>query len=406
MRKFLKVVAIVAIVLVLATWCVFQLPQFGGTFEGARLARMQRSPEFIDGRFQNVPPQQTDNSLRKMVRLYTQGQIREPQFVVPVLDVSLNRKPSRELQAFWLGHASVLVELDGVRILTDPVLSDYASPVPPFGPKRLHRAPIAIPNLKNVDAVVISHDHYDHLDMETTRQLARNGTHFFVPLGVGAHLERWNVPAAQIHEMDWWESMPFEGLTIHCTPTRHYSGRKRMDNSTLWSSWTIKGTRSVYFSGDTGYGPHFREIRQRLGSMDLTLLKVGAYGETWLDIHMDPESAVRAHRDLGGNTMLPVHWATFNLSYHSWEEPIVRTLAAAQRETVNVITPRPGEPFAFGRPFINTDWFRSVSSHAFVRDPRLVERNWCRKGATVVMAVTVGNALQSPLWNGYSLNNP
>ncbi|HEX2833396.1 MAG TPA: MBL fold metallo-hydrolase [Thermoanaerobaculia bacterium] len=368
MKKFLKIAVLVAVVLAVATWCVFQLPQFGGTFEGERLARMQRSPEFINGRFQNVPPQQTDNSLRKMYRLYTQGQIREPQFAVPVLDVSLERPPSRELQAVWLGHASVLVELDGVRILTDPVLSDYASPVPPLGPKRLHRPPIAIPDLKSVDAVVISHDHYDHLDLETTRQLARNGTHFFVPLGVGAHLERWHVPSAQIHEMDWWESTPFQGITIHCTPTRHYSGRKRMDNSTLWSSWFIKGTRSVYFSGDTGYAPHFREIRRRLGAVDLTLLKVGAYGETWLDIHMDPESAVRAHRDLGGHTMLPVHWATFNLSYHAWEEPIVRTLAAAQREHIDVITPRPGEPYAFGRPFRNTDWFRRLPSRASGRD--------------------------------------
>ncbi|MES2854557.1 MAG: MBL fold metallo-hydrolase, partial [Bdellovibrionota bacterium] len=145
----------------------------------------------------------------------------------------------------------------------------------------------------------MSHDHYDHLDMNTIRHLSLQGTHFYVGLGIGAHLERWQVPAFQIHEMDWWETLDLKGVKIHCTPARHYSGRKKMDNSTLWSSWFVKGAnRSFYFSGDTGYTPHFKEIGKRLGPVDLTLMKVGAYGETWLDIHMDPESAVQAHLDI------------------------------------------------------------------------------------------------------------
>jgi L-ascorbate metabolism protein UlaG (beta-lactamase superfamily) len=357
MKKVLKIAAVAAVVLVVVAWCVFQLPQFGGTFEGARLARMQASPQFIDGKFQNTPPQNTDESLLRLYRHYSQGQVREPKFEVPVLDVRLDAPPSRALKAIWLGHSSVLVELDGVRLMTDPVLSDVASPLP-VGPKRLHRAPVAIEDLKNVDAVVISHDHYDHLDMKTVQQLASGGTHFFVPLGIGAHLERWKVPAAQIHDMDWWERASFRGIEIHCTPARHYSGRKRMDNSTLWSSWTIKGSRAVHYSGDTGYGPHFSEIRKRLGAMDLSLIKVGAYGEPWLDIHMDPESAVRAHIDLGGHTLLPTHWATFNLSYHSWDEPILRTLAAAREKRIDVITPKIGEPFVFGTGNTTNAWFR------------------------------------------------
>ena len=353
MKKF----AIIVIVLIAVVFAVFQLPQFGGTFEGDRLRRMRASRQFIDGRFQNTPPQDTESSWIETWKLYRQGQIREPRFEVPVVDVTLNASPSRELKAIWLGHSSVLVELDGVRILTDPVLSDVASPVPPIGPKRMHRPPVALPDLRGIDGVVISHDHYDHLDMKTVQQLAPQGTHFFVPLGIGAHLERWNVPAAQIHEMDWWESAPLKGVTIHCTPARHYSGRKRMNNSTLWSSWTVRGTRSVYYSGDTGYSPHFAEIRRRLGSIDLNVIKVGSYGETWLDIHMDPESAVQAHLDLGGKTLLPVHWATFNLSYHAWEEPIERTLAAARAKGASVVTPKLGEPFAFGQPFPNVAWW-------------------------------------------------
>lgn len=365
-RRFKKAPTILAglvAVITVAVYFIFQLPEFGGQFRGERLVRMHRSPEFIDGRFQNTPPQHTDPSLLKTYRLYRQGQIRKPQFEIPVIKLapsSMEAPASKGLKAIWFGHSSVLVEIEGVRLMTDPVLSEVVSPVPfIFGPKRMHPPPIALQDLSHIDAVLISHDHYDHLDMKTVKHLASQGTQFFVGLGVGAHLERWGVPLAQIHEMDWWESLPFQGLSIHCTPARHYSGRKAMDNSTLWTSWVVKGSsHSVYFSGDTGYADHFREIRKRLGDMDLTLIKVGAYGEPWLDIHMDPESAVQAHLDLGGKILLPVHWATFDLSYHAWDEPILRTLSAAKAQGVNLITPRVGEAFEYGPPFQNIAWYK------------------------------------------------
>ena len=360
LKKVLVILAAVAAVIVVATWITFRMPAFGGKFEGQRLARMQASPQYREGRFENTPPQDTDSSPVRTYKLYSQGQVREPQFPIPVVALdaaALRTPPGPGLRAIWFGHASVLVEIDGVRVMTDPVLSDVVSPIP-IGPRRMHPSPLPLEQLSGIDAVVISHDHYDHLDMKTVQHLAPRGTHFFLPLGVGAHLERWGVPAAQIHEMDWWDSVPFRGLRIHCTPARHYSGRKRMDNSTLWSSWALRGPRhSFYFSGDTGYAPHFAEIRKRLGDTDLTAMKVGAYGETWADIHMNPEPAVQAHADLGGKTMLPVHWATFNLSYHAWEEPIVRTLRAARAKNVRVITPRIGETFVFGEPFENVAWY-------------------------------------------------
>lgn len=351
-----------AIVVAVAAFFIFRLPQFGGTFEGGRLSRMQASPEYHEGRFENDPPAVLDMALIENLRLYSQGQIREPQIVIPVIALDLGKfavPPVPGLRAVWFGHATVLVEIDGLRIMTDPVLSDRVSPFSFAGPKRFHQPPIALENLSNIDAVVITHDHYDHLDIKTIQQLAKGGTHFYVGLGIGAHLERWEIPATQIHEMDWWQSVEIKGVKINCTPARHYSGRKRMDNSTLWASWVIKGPQhSFYISGDTGYAEHFKAIHDRFGDIDLTAIKVGAYGTTWLDIHMDPEHSVQAHLDLGGKTMLPIHWATFNLSYHAWDEPILRTVDAAQKESVRVVTPRVGETFDFDKDFQSVAWYK------------------------------------------------
>ena len=362
--RFLRAVLLLAGVLVAVAWLALRLPGFGAAADGGRLERMRQSPAWVQGRFENTPPYIQDLALVENLRLYGQGQQREPQFTIPVLPLapqSLRNAPRPGLRTVWFGHASVLVEIDGVRIMTDPMLSERASPVQLVGPQRFHPPPIPLEQLAGIDAVVISHDHYDHLDMATVRQLAQGATHFYVGLGVGAHLERWGVPRAQIHEMAWWEHADVKGVRIHCTPARHYSGRTSMNNSTLWASWMLQGpTHSLYFSGDTGYGGHFSEVRQRLGAPDVSLMKVGAYGSTWLDIHMDPEAAVRAHGDLGAKTMLPVHWATFNLAYHAWEEPILRTRAAAAARGVDVITPRVGEVFEFGVPFRSQPWYQSA----------------------------------------------
>lgn len=363
--KKLKTIGLVllalALLLGLVTWLVFQLPVFGGVPEGARLERMRQSPQFRNGRFENTPPYVSSMSPTRELKAWMADEVREPTFQVPVLPIAANdlaAPAAPGLRAWWLGHASTLVEIDGVRILTDPVFSKRVSPFQFAGPARMHPAPLAMEQWKNIDAVVISHDHFDHLDMDTVRQLAAGGTHFYVGLGIGAHLERWGVPPAQVHDMDWWEKTEIKGVAIHCVPARHYSGRKSMDNSTLWSSWMMKGpSHSAYFSGDTGYAGHFKAIRERLGAPELAVIKVGAYGDTWLDIHMNPEAAMQAHKDLGAATLLPVHWATFNMAYHEWAEPIVRSVAAANTQGVQLITPRPGEKFEFGKPFANTAWY-------------------------------------------------
>jgi L-ascorbate metabolism protein UlaG (beta-lactamase superfamily) len=364
LKKLALAILVSAALLGFTAWQILRLPVFGGVAEGERLERMRKSQQYLSGRFENTPPYVSDLSVLGEFKAFMGEQVREPGFEVPVLKMSadnLSRLPAPGLRAWWLGHASVLVEIDGVRILTDPVLSQRASPFQFIGPARLHPAPLALPEWKNIDAVVISHDHFDHLDMFTVQQLAASsngGTHFYVGLGIGAHLQRWGVPAAQIHEMDWWEQLNIKGVVIHCAPARHYSGRKSMDNSTLWASWLLKGpNHSAYFSGDTGYAPHLKAIRDRLGAPELALIKVGAYGDTWLDIHMHPEAAVQAHKDLGATVLLPVHWATFNLAYHAWAEPAVRTLAAAKAQGVQVAMPRPGEKFEWGQPFENKAWY-------------------------------------------------
>ena len=363
--KRLKAIGVVLLALVallaLGAWPVFQLPSFGGVPEGERLALMRQSKQFINGRFENTPPYVSNMSMLGELKAYMGDQVREPAFEVPVLKISaddLVKAPEPGLRTWWLGHASVLIEIDGLRILTDPVLSKRVSPFQFIGPARLHPPPLPLDQWKNIDAVVITHDHFDHLDMDTIQQLAKGGTHFYVGLGLGAHLQRWAVPLAQIHEMDWWDQASIKGVVIHCAPARHYSGRKGMDNSTLWSSWMLQGpSHSAYYSGDTGYAGHFKQIRERLGAPELALIKVGAYGDTWLDIHMNPESAVQAHQDLGATTMLPVHWATFNLAYHAWSEPVVRTVAAATKQGAHLVTPRVGEKFEFGQPFENKAWY-------------------------------------------------
>lgn len=272
---------------------------------------------------------------------------REPLRPVPVVRRATNdyaRVPQSGLRATWIGWSSVLVEIDGARVLTDPVWSERCSPSTLVGPKRLHAPPIDLDALPPIDAVIISHDHYDHLDMPVVRALSARGTHFVVPLGIGAHLARWNVSPTQIHELDWSESWSLGNITFTSTRARHYSGRALHRNETLWTSWAVKGpSHRLFFSGDTGYSAGFAEIGRDHGPFDLTLIKIGASDPSWADIHMTPEEAIRTHKDVRGRVMIPVHWATFNLAFHAWADPVDRAVTSATQEGVRLYVPRPGE---------------------------------------------------------------
>ncbi len=369
-KKLWGLLLLVGGIVVVAAYMILSLPVFGGRISGERLNRVQANPQYKDGSFVNVETQASFN-LADISSFLTESffydEIRTPPSSIPVVSVSalsLKTSPTPILRAFWIGHAGVFIEIDSVRLLIDPVFSDYASPFD-FGPKRFHPPPIALQDLPKIDMVLISHDHYDHLDMKTIMYLAKRGTQFFVPLGIGAHLERWEVPKSQIRELAWWEDQMLNGLKIICTPTRHYSGRGLTDyKQTLWSSWSVIGPKHrFYYSGDTGYSKHFREIGERFGPFDMSFIKVGAYGpgDSWLDIHMDPEQAVQAHKDVSAKRMFPVHWGTFNLAYHDWDEPIKRTLQAARVAEIDLVTPRIGEFVFANRAFQSENWWESVN---------------------------------------------
>jgi L-ascorbate metabolism protein UlaG (beta-lactamase superfamily) len=346
---------------------------------GAHRRRLQPvvidSPRFRDGKFHNtmetpaLPPASARKGLLR--QMHEDRHVGLPGRPVPLAHSKLPAEAA-ELAVTWFGHASALVEIDGRRVLVDPVWGHRVSPSPTIGPTRLHEPPIPLAEIPPVDAVVISHDHYDHLDLPTVRELLRAQTApFVVPLGIGGHLRKWGVPEKRIVELDWDESTTIGELTLTCTEARHFSGRFFARDTTLWASWVLAGPRHrVFFGGDTGYTPAFAGIGARLGPFDLTLLPVGAYNDAWHAIHMDPEEAVRAHGDLGGRVFLPVHWATFNLAFHRWAEPVERVLAAAERVGAQILVPRPGQRIDVLDPPKLTDWWTAVGSADEADHPR------------------------------------
>jgi len=345
------------------------LAALGSSAEGARLARIERSSHFEHGEFRNLLPTHTltPGSFWQMLDDQFFGdEVREPVKTVPIV---ARRKrdyaapPGSGLRVTWIGHASALIEIEGKRVLADPVWSERVSPSRWLGPKRFHPPPIALADLPAIDAVIISHDHYDHLDMATIRALAAaHDARFLLPLGIGAHVQGWGIDASRIIELDWNERASVAGLTFVATPDRHYSGRGLDRDGTLWASWVILGAqRRVFFSGDSGYFDGFAKTGAEHGPFDLTLIKIGAYGPTWPEIHMTPEEAVQTHLDLRGRVLVPIHWATFNLAMHAWSEPAERALAAARKRDVQIALPRPGEWVDVASPLPDQPWWRDVA---------------------------------------------
>jgi L-ascorbate metabolism protein UlaG (beta-lactamase superfamily) len=343
----LVVLAVVAVVL--AWLSTGHFSAFGGRPDPARL---RASPHFVDGKFKNLDPTSLMAPSRWFWALKEQffgAQMRVPVCTLPLATdttARLAKPPASGLRVTWLGHSTTLVELDGVAVLTDPMWSERASPSTWVGPKRYHPPPLAIEALPHLDAVVISHEHYDHLDEMTVRALAPRGVPFHVPLGVGAHLAAWGVPAAQIVEHDWWEDATLPGgVRVVATPSRHFNGRLPGRTGALWTSWSIVGPRHrVFFSGDTGPTESLREVARREGPFDVALIEIGQWNSAWGDIHLGPRGALEAFERSGAKVLIPIHWSTFVLAYHDWSEPAERLVTEAAKRGAHVLTPMLGEP--------------------------------------------------------------
>lgn len=362
-KRMLLILAGIVALAIIAALVLIDFDSFGGKAAGDRRERIENSPNYQNGRFVNFEPTEVlrDGSMWSSTREFFFGsERREPERPLPSVTPDLSDFLSSDtaLEIIWLGHSTVLMAIDGAVLLIDPVFEKNASTVAGIA-RRFQPSPVPRENLPPIDAVIISHDHYDHLEMSTVRYFASKKTVFFVPLGVGAHLEAWGVPEQRIVELDWSQAHALGDLELVCTPARHFSGRSLTDrNQTLWCSWTILGpNHRVFYSGDTGPSEEFRNIGEELGPFDLTIVQIGAYGEDWPLIHLTPEQVVRVHQTVRGEKLLPVHWGTFDLSLHAWDEPIKGVAAEAAKAGVDLLTPLLGERVDIDRPFESRAWW-------------------------------------------------
>src|SRR5258706_4396262 len=356
------------------------MKSLGAKPQGLRLERMKASPLWSGERFRNLHPiipglRDPKASMPTLRDFLWGGERRFPPGPLPSMSPleAWGRTPAGGLRAPWLGHSTVLIEIDGLRVLTDPVWGPRASPSRFAGPKRFQPVPVPLRSMPPIDLVVVSHDHYDHLDYPTIRELAKSDVPFVTSLGVGAHLEAWGVRPERIVELDWWEShrLPNSEVTVTAAPSQHFSGRGLKDrNATLWSSLVIRSSRhTVFFSGDTGLTTEYQNIRERFGPFDLVMLEVGAFHPAWGDMHLGPINALKALALLGGGPFLPVHWGTFSLAMHAWDEPAETLLELGPKTGARLVMPRLGEPVEPAHAGDVEPWWRAVDATA--REPEL-----------------------------------
>lgn len=326
------------------------------------------SPQFNGSKFANLnKTKSTDLSRMPSIlwRYIAEKRVDAIPTAIPTVSMALPaRAAENEIALYRLGHSSTLLNLHGHYWLIDPVFSERASPFSFTGPKRFHQPPIQLGDLPHIAGVIISHDHYDHLDRETIRQIHDKVGQFIMPLGVKRHLINWGVPDTKITELDWWQHFQLGDTEITATPAQHFSGRGLNDgNKTLWASWVIKSQdRSIFFSGDSGYFDGFKEIGERFGPFDLTMMENGAYDKDWASIHMSPEETMQAHLDLGGKHLMPVHNSTFDLALHPWYEPFERISELAEQNGIELVTPVIGEKLAIDAIPETKAWWRALKS--------------------------------------------
>ncbi|TNE56038.1 MAG: MBL fold metallo-hydrolase [Bacteroidetes bacterium] len=327
---------------------------FGGKLTPALLAQYEQSDNWRDGKFQNLEDTRMDISLYKIPGLICEQlngrKERVPARPLPVaaFDRSGFEAPSGQAKFIWYGHSVVLMRLNGQTILVDPMLGPDASPIAPVSTKRFSNDTLdLIDDLPEIDLLLLTHDHYDHLDYASMQKLKRKTRRYFVALGVRRHLVHWGVDPDLITEFDWWDQQVLHDITITFTPTRHFAGRGLSDRArSLWGGWAFRTpAENIWFSGDGGYGKHFREIGKRLGPFDFAFMECGQYNELWHQIHLFPEESIQAALDAQVKKVMPVHWGGFTLAPHHWTDPAERFLAETVRLDLPLHLPQLGRMF-------------------------------------------------------------
>jgi L-ascorbate metabolism protein UlaG (beta-lactamase superfamily) len=366
MKRFRKVMLLsllIPAVLITVVFLFMQQSTFGRDPADARLDRIKHSPNYREGTFQNLEAtsvmREDASYLDMMGDFFNKAKDNIPLKPLPSVKTDLNALPDSVPSLVWFGHSSYLIKSKGVVILMDPVFSGYASPVSLFGKSFPGTDVYGVDDMPAIDLLILSHDHYDHLDYETITKLIPKVKKFYAPLGVGAHLERWGVPTDRIMEFDWWENKPVStDINLTAVPARHFSGRSFARGKSLWTAFVLNlHGYKLYLGGDSGYGKHFKKIGDKYGPFDLAMLECGQYGKDWPTIHMLPEEVATAAQDLRAKTILPVHWAKFALSIHGWKEPIERFTKRAAELELDVTTPQIGEPLVLGVDYPRSLWW-------------------------------------------------
>lgn len=350
-HKLVRAVVVLIIIImgiVVAVFTFLKLwPAFGGkASKEDKKDYARRAENYHDDRFFNDGDFQIQHKAEKNDDRIMSTKLTEPKAKLPVKSSSYDLNPEQNnVQITWFGHSSLLLQMHGMNILIDPMFSERISPVSFAGPKRFSDAPVKISELPHIDILVISHDHYDHLDYQVIREIDEKTDRYIVPLGVENHLERWGVEKGKIRNMAWWEETTINGLTIGCTPSRHYSGRSLDDQfATLWASWVFKDEYyQIFESGDTGYGEHFQKIYEKYGNFDFVMIDCAQYDMNWPEVHMFPEEAVQAVKMLGAKTAMPIHWAAMSLANHAWDDSAERFVYDGENNGLNIVTPYLGE---------------------------------------------------------------
>ncbi|CAN5395336.1 MBL fold metallo-hydrolase [soil metagenome] len=360
-------IAVILVVLVVGVIIYLQQPQFGVLPKGERLSRVQASPNYRDGKFQNLShtPQLTEGASYYSVMkefVFGQNPRSKPAAMLPSQKTDLLSLDASQNILVWFGHSSYFMQVDGKTILVDPVFSGAASPVPASNKSYKGSDVYTVDDFPPIDYLFITHDHYDHLDYETVLKLRPKIKQVLTGLGTGAHLERWGYPASMITENDWNATTQLDGnFTVHTVPARHFSGRGLSPQQSLWVSFVLKTpTQTIFIGGDSGYDTHFATIGQQYGPFDWAILECGQYDKSWKYIHLMPEEVIQAGIDLQAKRILPVHWGKFSMGNHAWDDPILRAATAATANNMPLVTPLIGQPVDLGGSEVYEDWWKEV----------------------------------------------